>query len=226
MESGKFYVICLGNNLVESMTKEQILAAIVQAVEGHSIADVDAGFVTMLKEQNKNIGLKFWVGTTAEYNAEQSIDPHCFYILSDDTEYEDLVQQIAQLSAKVDTISALKGQVLLNRTTDNAVAYGDNLSVALEGANSISDFTLVDVWVSGMFQSVLCTVHRIPDTDTYYITGVGNAQNSGTNGVGMAFVNITVTNNTITRQNTVTSSFIENHSVPIGYSIYKIVGIM
>ena len=39
------------------MTKEQILAAITQAVESHTVSDVDTGFVTTLKEQNEYMPL-------------------------------------------------------------------------------------------------------------------------------------------------------------------------
>ena len=59
MESGKYYVISAGNNLTESMTKEQILSAITQAVESHTIADVDTGFVERLKSRTAQHILNF-----------------------------------------------------------------------------------------------------------------------------------------------------------------------
>ncbi len=97
----RYYVHSDDNCKFESMTKEQILAAIVQAVEGHSISDVDTGFVQVLKEQNHGAGLKFWIGSTAEYNALQSIDQDCFYILTDDTELDDMEADIESFRAEL-----------------------------------------------------------------------------------------------------------------------------
>ena len=105
MESGKYYVIGYGNNLYESMTKEEILAAITQAVSSHTIGNVDTGFVTTLKEQNNNNGLKVWIGTTAEYNAIQNKERNCLYILSDDTILEDIETLVNSLSMQVERIA-------------------------------------------------------------------------------------------------------------------------
>lgn len=99
MESGKYYVLSAGNNLTESMTKEQILSAITQAVESHTISDVDTGFVEKVKEQNSAANLKFWVGTTAQYNALATKENGCFYILTDDTQFEDMEAEIDDLNA-------------------------------------------------------------------------------------------------------------------------------
>ena len=46
----KYYCFCGSNCKYETMTKEQILAAIEQAVEDGEIRDVDTGFVTKVKE--------------------------------------------------------------------------------------------------------------------------------------------------------------------------------
>ena len=54
-----YHVIANDKVKAESMTREQILAAITQAVETHEIFDVDTGFVTTIKETNKNKALKF-----------------------------------------------------------------------------------------------------------------------------------------------------------------------
>lgn len=85
-----YYVMCENRCLFPALTKEQTLTAIAQAVETGEIQDVDAGFVTTIKETNKGDGLKFWVGTTAEYNALTELDPKCFYIKTDDTTLADL----------------------------------------------------------------------------------------------------------------------------------------
>ena len=101
MESGKYYVISAGNNLTESMTKEQILSAITQAIETGTISDVDTGFVEKIKEQNSAANLKFWVGSTAQYNALETKEQGCFYLLTDDTTYEDIESNISDLQTDV-----------------------------------------------------------------------------------------------------------------------------
>lgn len=97
MDGRKYYVLCGINCKFESMTKEQILTAIAQAVETGEIKDVDTGFVTKIKEQNRGAALSFWIGTTAEYNALEEKTANCFYICTDDTTGDDLKKSIDEL---------------------------------------------------------------------------------------------------------------------------------
>lgn len=85
-----YYVLSDNNCRFESLTKEQILSAIQQAVDSGKIKDVDTGFVTKIKEQNKNAGLMFWVGNQAEYNALESKKNNCLYIITDDGRNESI----------------------------------------------------------------------------------------------------------------------------------------
>ena len=85
-----YYVLSENNCKFESFTKEQILSAIQQAVNSGEIKNVDTGFVTKIKEQNKNAGLMFWVGTQAEYNALESKKNNCLYIITDDRRNESI----------------------------------------------------------------------------------------------------------------------------------------
>lgn len=90
-----YYVLCDDDSRHESMTKEQILAAIKQAVETGTIGDCDAGFITKVKETNGGSYVTFWVGTRAEYNALLTIQRNCVYIITDDTTNEDIEKAIA-----------------------------------------------------------------------------------------------------------------------------------
>lgn len=65
----KAYVICDDDCRHEGMTKEQILAAIQQAVENGYISDPDGAIISRLREINKGGAARVWVGTEAEYNA-------------------------------------------------------------------------------------------------------------------------------------------------------------
>lgn len=121
-DSSKYYVLRGDKALAESMTKEQILSAITQAVEGHEIHDVDTGFVEKIKEQKSGANLKFWVGTTAEYNALAEHETGCFYFLTDDTTHEDIEQEISDLQDDVEEIQ----QTLADQVTPNTVVYGNS----------------------------------------------------------------------------------------------------
>jgi len=96
-----YYVIGEGNNFYEGMTKEEILAAITQAVSTHAIADVDTGFVTTIKEKNKNNPLSLWVGTEAEYNAIEEKDQNCLYIKTDDSTLEAIGDELNEYNQRL-----------------------------------------------------------------------------------------------------------------------------
>lgn len=220
MESGKYYVVGYGNNLIEGMTKEQILAAITQAVESHEISDVDTGFVTTLKEHNSGNGLKLWVGTTAQYNAITTPETNCLYILSDDTELEDIEELVESLEAKVDGIADLKGAVILNEL----VNYGDSLSVDL--LDDITKYTEVIVTVPSVMGDVLCTVSQL--STVIKIKGVGVANNSSSNTTVIVCINLSVSkaNNKLTANNSTAVLFLGQTEGTINeLNINKIVGV-
>lgn len=83
------YAVCDNNCHWETMTKEQIITAIEQALETGKVGDVDAGFITKIKETNASGTLQFWIGTTAEYNAIATKDAATLYILTDDSTADD-----------------------------------------------------------------------------------------------------------------------------------------
>lgn len=100
MADKKVYCFCGSNCRYETLTKEQILSAITQAVSTGTIQDVDAGFVTKIVEKNTGAALSFWLGTSHEYaklTAEEKAN--CFCILTDDTSISD-VQKMYDLINK------------------------------------------------------------------------------------------------------------------------------
>lgn len=118
MSTPKVYVLCDQNCRWEGMTKEQILAAIAQAVESHEITDVDTGFVTTIKTIN-GVGLKFFIGTQAAW-AELSADEKdgVFAIFSDDNTGDALKKDIEDLQAALATILDGTQTVQKARETD------------------------------------------------------------------------------------------------------------
>ena len=111
----KYYCFCGSNCKYETMTKEQILAAITQAVETGKIHDVDTGFVTKVKETNGGKAVTFWVGTQAQYNAIENKELNCMYIITDDTKFEDLEKSVAE---KFESMATAQRKVYVNEATE------------------------------------------------------------------------------------------------------------
>lgn len=215
------YVFDENKNLFEGWDKEEIIAAIVNYLETHAVGDVDTGFVTTIKEQNAEKGLKFWIGTTAQYNAIETKDADTLYILTDDSELQDIEAKVEQAYAAWAGISGKKGVVLLNQQ----VNYGDGLSVDLSGDFKADAYEVVKV--STYTTEVVCDV-RVTE-NTVNIAGIGNMFTSSKNGVGVIAVNLTIDrqNNRITRNRTVNTSILNGGGMSqlAEQPIYKITGV-
>ncbi len=81
MSERKYYCFCESNCKFETMTKEQILAAIAQAT-GVTNVDPNAGFISKVKEMNGGY-VTFWLGTQAQFNALAEKAANCLYIITD-----------------------------------------------------------------------------------------------------------------------------------------------
>lgn len=102
----KVYVLCDNNCKYESLTKEQIYTAIVQALENGTIEDVNTGFVQTIKTIN-NIPLKFFVGSQASYDAlKDEQKENLFAIISDDTSKENLIKKLEELQTEYESNAA------------------------------------------------------------------------------------------------------------------------
>lgn len=98
MATPNVYVFCDQNCKYEGMTKEQILAAIVQAVNEGTIGDVDTGFIQTVKTIN-GLPLRFFVGTQAAYDELTDEDKQdLFAIITNDTTKEGIVGTLKSLT--------------------------------------------------------------------------------------------------------------------------------
>ncbi len=136
MADRKYYVICESGCRFESMTKEQILTAIMQAVETGKITDVDAGFVTTIKTIDGS-PLRFFVGTQARYEALSSAEKeNLFAIITNDTTKADMLATLETLRKDIDGICETCAQkeelpqVLVNNSSEE-VANINSTSFAL-----------------------------------------------------------------------------------------------
>lgn len=106
----KVYVICDANCKFEGMTKEQIYAAILQAVNEGTIGDIDSGFVQTIKTIN-GIGLKFFLGTQAEYEALTDEEKeNLFAIITNDTTKEGIIKAITDLQTELSELNKKLGE--------------------------------------------------------------------------------------------------------------------
>lgn len=218
----KWNVISDDNCKAESMTKEEIIAAIVQYMESHEITDVDTGFITTLKEQNHGTGLTFWVGTQAEYNALAEHMPNCFYIISDDSTVDDLEEiinglqgDVADLQSDMQDVVGKNGVVLLNQV----VPYG-TCDIALSGEYHLSSYSIVKVMLDTI--GVLCSVSN--DGETIYVNGFGIAPTTSAGLLIANAINLTADPTTNKLKSNSSVTFVAPDSAS-SVSISKIIGI-
>lgn len=117
----KVYALDDGANKHETMTKEQVLAAIIQAVEDGTITNIDTGFITKIKEMNKQTNLKVWVGTNAEFTALETKAEDTLYLFTDDPTIDDMEQAVTEVEeAQNDLMSGLNDGSVKPNTAQNA----------------------------------------------------------------------------------------------------------
>jgi hypothetical protein len=144
MATPKVYVICDQNCKFEGMTKEQIHAAIMQAVTTGRIADVDAGFVTKVKTINGKY-IKFFIGEQAAYDALSDAEKRddLFAIITNDQNKAGLFEIIKTLEEWKKEVSDGEAYVQNAKSADTAKnieanmkqfvkATKDGLSVTLD----------------------------------------------------------------------------------------------
>lgn len=183
-----YYVIGDNNCRFPGMTKEEILTAITQAVENHEITDIDTGFVTTIIEQNTNKSVKFWIGTTAQFNALAQTSNDVFYIITDYDGEQDLSVKIDEMNERVGT--AETNIVNLENEFNNVLGYnnagfhnsfyrGKNLGnqVTAEQYTAIDNGTFDDMYI-GDYWTIVGVIYRIAAFDYFY--GIGTSTNKCT----------------------------------------------
>jgi hypothetical protein len=126
------------------LTREEIITLVNNIIATGEVGDIDTGFVTRLVEQNKKKALKFWVGTTAEYNTLATVNANTFYIITDDTFKPDVLRAIGEINARIDEIEQADIeaeladlQTRVNTLTANNEQLQEALTAAQETVNSM-----------------------------------------------------------------------------------------
>lgn len=123
------YVICDQNCKFESMTKEQIYAAIAQAINDGTFGDVDTGFVQTIKTINGK-PLRFFVGAQYEYDALSDDDKQdLFAIITNDATKEGLRNAIETLLNDFEEYKQgiSNGSIVAAKATNATNATNDSL---------------------------------------------------------------------------------------------------
>lgn len=129
----KFYCFCSSNCKYETMTKEQIIAAIAEAT-GATPSNIDDAFITKVMEKNGQQPLQFWIGTQAEYNA-LTPEENVFYIFTDGNEIADFERLARETAEQVvrEVQADVAGLKMIDISNTVALSYdvaegGGNLS--------------------------------------------------------------------------------------------------
>lgn len=147
MADKKYYCYCESNCKYETMTKEQILAAITQAVNEGTIGDINTGFVQTIKTINGH-PLKFFVGAQSEYEALTDEEKEgVFALITNDTTKDALIEAIETLQstsgAHEARIAELSGDVngLLDGTKSAKKAVSATYAASAENATTADTAT-------------------------------------------------------------------------------------
>lgn len=130
----KYYCFCSSNCKYETMTKEQILSAIAQAIATGRVIDPNGGYITALKEQNSGSMFTVWVGTTEQYNAIAEKETNCLYIKTDDSTFDDLIEYVKLRVDNVEATAAAAVQAV-NDVEQIAIDAGSRAIEAMTKAN-------------------------------------------------------------------------------------------
>lgn len=128
------YVLDKHNNLIPSMTREEIFAAIQTAAEGGSLEGFNnCSFVTRVKEINKNADFGFWVGTQAEYNAISTREKNVLYLISDSAPRGEIVTTLNALRQEVGSYAEL-----VNTLRESVASHNEQVGKYAEAVEKAS----------------------------------------------------------------------------------------
>ena len=189
MSTPTVYVICDQNCKFEGMTKEQILTAIVQAVNEGTISNIDTGFVTTIKTIN-GAPLKFFVGEQSDYDAlPEAQKKNLFAIITNDTTKEGIYNAIRELQTNYQELQKDHGNLKTNLQNGNFVVdraeylnFGDYASVNGEDSTGFIEIGTNIRWTGIYILTILKTGYNstyqknIPIT-TAAILFIGNRPN-------------------------------------------------
>ena len=189
------YVICDQNCKFEGMTKEQILAAISQAVNDGVIRDVDAGFITKIKTINGRT-LRFFVGEQSAYDALTAVEKEdLFAIISNDTTKDGLLKAIEELKEDQDAMKLTleekipiywKGYQELTTTPQEFIFISGSTALTNRVVEVVTTrYGIIRAYIDVTTMSDPFTNKIIIDDDLFLISKTFKEERNGTLGEGL-----------------------------------------
>lgn len=168
--SVKKYCYCENNCKYETLDKEEILAAIAQAIETGKVGECDTGFITTLKTIN-GTPLKFFVGEQSEYEAlaaEQKIN--LFAIITNDTTKEGILKALEDLNAWKAEIETWRNNTQLKQVSSTATTDGYSNAIfeniELEAGKCYAITYVIDYSVDACTMTLLWNGSGLPTYST------------------------------------------------------------
>lgn len=172
----KYYCYSDNDCKYPTMTAEQILTAIQQAIENGAITGPDEAIISKLVEINASNTVQVWIGTEAQFNALSGVSrvSKCvirigtdgvLYLCTDDTTLEDIGSGSGSGSgsggsidaATAETIGGIKAKAQTTESLECAIGSNDRLYAPVPGAADIS---------LGIYANIIQTTDDITsDTD-------------------------------------------------------------
>lgn len=175
MATPTVYVICDQNCKFEGMTKEQILSAILQAVNEGTISDIDAGFITSVKTINGQT-LRFFMGEQAAYDAlSEEQKAGLFAIITNDTTKEGVLAAIEDLKANNSALSKAIEDIIAGKTEVGKADYADKANYVQtynESANVELPIVAAEKTNGQARRMVLTGMTYNPSTDTLKVGNI------------------------------------------------------
>lgn len=196
MADVRVYCLDEGKNSYETMTKEQILAAIEQAISTGTFGDFDAGFVTKIVDQNSGVAVSVWIGTEAAFNALETKEDNTLYIYA--TTFEDDVAKILS-DVQVALANITNGTTTVAKATnaekakkiDWEILYSNTLGIDIGEITlnkAIADGDLIRVCFGGEYRYFQVTnlASQIPAGWNAFQLSITAVTPNSTNGVNIS----------------------------------------
>lgn len=141
MAGKEVYAICGTNCRYPTLTKEQIYEAIAEFAKTGTFPDVNTGFITTIKTIN-GVGLKFFVGPQAAYNALTDDEKkNLFAIISDDTTKETLLSTLETLRSELEGLkNNLSDGSFVVKEAEVATAKKNRVTVSNSISFNVGDY--------------------------------------------------------------------------------------
>lgn len=142
----KVYALCGKNCRHETLTKEQIYAAIAEYAETGTFSDKDTGFITTIKTIN-GAAIKFFAGTAAAYNElTEEEKENLFAIITNDATITTLFETVGRIETALEGLQEVlrDGSFIVKGAEEAATADKLKKTLLYQNADGLEVAVLLD----------------------------------------------------------------------------------